>query len=490
MTATSPQFRFWVDMALECVRRDHTQKISSGDQRGPVLSARALGLALGALHDMAAAGPGGTPILPVNPAPPPGPGPVAPAAACHEVLVRRFPKQRGLLDSAWRDWVEYQKLTGIGPAEAAGRAHGVAVEALCANDPNWALPNQYTPSGLPYTHQLPDHEPNQGFLGGLWGQANHLVVPVVPGFPPPAGRTSATNVTPSNPHYLADFAAVKAKGHSDRAYGGPNGRELEEELIGIYWGYDGAGELGTPPRLYLQVVLAILDNVEAKSAGALGASEELRLVAGVAVAMADAGISAWHYKYSAQHMMWRPVVGVRKAPAGGGATPDPAWLPLGRPDTNGSGVVTTPNFPAYPSGHATFGAAAFQLTRLFLVQKGLARFGPKGVDNIGFDFVSDEFNGRNTDPRTDAPRHHVTRGYESLWDAIVDNSISRVFLGVHWYFDGITMKDGAGSKFGVPQNPTELGQMGGVWLGAKIANALAVQKLGVLPATVNASKMA
>ncbi|WP_430418971.1 vanadium-dependent haloperoxidase [Phenylobacterium sp.] len=478
MTATSPQFRYWVDMALECVRRDHTQKISAGDQRGPVLSARALGLALGALHDMAAAGPGGTPILPVAPAPPPGPAVVAAAAACHEVLVRRYPKQRGLLDSAWRDWVEYQKLTGIGPAETAGRAHGVAVDVFGANDPNWALPDQYKPTDAPYTHQLPDHEQGQGFAGGIWGKANPLVVPVVPGFPqPPRGDA----------HYDADLTLVKAKGHWNRAYGGPNGRDLNEELIGIYWGYDGPAALGTPPRLYLQVVLEALDNLEARSNGALGASEELRLVAGVAVAMADAGISAWHYKYNPAHLMWRPVVGIRKA---GGAAADPAWLPLGRPDTNGTGQYLTPNFPAYPSGHATFGAAAFQVTRLFLAEKKLANFDAQGVDDIAFDFVSDEFDGRNTDPRTNVPRVHVTRGYDSLWRAIVDNSISRVFLGVHWQFDGITTKDGAGSKFGVPATPADTGQMGGVWLGAKIANALAVQKLGVTPPTVTASRLA
>ena len=43
MTAASPQLRFWVEMALECVRRDHTSTISVGDQRGPFLTARALG---------------------------------------------------------------------------------------------------------------------------------------------------------------------------------------------------------------------------------------------------------------------------------------------------------------------------------------------------------------------------------------------------------------------------------------------------------------
>ncbi len=43
--------RFWIDTSLECARRDHTPQHSRGDQRGPFLTARALGMALGALHD-------------------------------------------------------------------------------------------------------------------------------------------------------------------------------------------------------------------------------------------------------------------------------------------------------------------------------------------------------------------------------------------------------------------------------------------------------
>jgi vanadium chloroperoxidase len=40
------------------------------------------------------------------------------------------------------------------------------------------------------------------------------------------------------------------------------------------------------------------------------------------------------------------------------------WLPLGSQVTNtiSQGLRSfTPNFPAYPSGHATFGSAAFQV---------------------------------------------------------------------------------------------------------------------------------
>jgi vanadium chloroperoxidase len=485
MTATSPQFRFWIDMAMECVRRDHTPTLSMGDQKGPFLSARALGLALGALNDAATVPPGKA-LLGL-------PGPalagqdlvLAAAAACHEVLKLRYPKQARYLDPAWTTWLALNNKTAGSPAELSGRAYGASVHALGGADANWALSDQYVQTGADYTHQRPAHEPMQHFSGGKWGGATPLRVGIIPGFSPPPGRVNANTVHPS-PHFKDDFAVVKAKGAHD-AGPAPNGRTPEEELIGTFWGYDGPPELGTPPRLYLQVVLEILDNLEARAPGKIGPSEELLLVAASAVAMADAGINAWHYKYAPTHMMWRPVVGIQKAPGNNGA-PDPSWLPLGRPDTNGSGVSLTPDFPAYPSGHATFGAAAFELVRLFLVEKGAAAFNAQGVDNIAFDFVSDEFDGRNKDPQTGNPRAIITRGHASLWQAIVENAISRAYLGVHWFFDGLTKK-GAGGKasFGIPDNPTELADIGGVWLGIQIAHELA-PAIGVSPATIAASK--
>ncbi|MGY3428338.1 hypothetical protein ACVWZW_008842 [Bradyrhizobium sp. F1.13.4] len=235
-------------------------------------------------------------------------------------------------------------------------------------------------------------------------------------------------------------------------------------------------------------MLTALDAIEARTPGKLNLADELTIVGGAAIAMADAGIDAWHYKYADTHMMWRPAVGIQKAVAGNGKA-IPGWLPLGRPDTNGSGIGLTPDFPAYPSGHATFGAAAFQLLRLFLVEKGVTSFNQHGVDKFAFDFVSDEYNGRNIDPRTMLPRDHLTLSHDSLWRAITDNSVSRVYLGVHWQFDGITKRNPANTadEFGIP-TPVHLGHTGGVWLGAQIANQIA-PRLGISQATIAASKI-
>ena len=88
------------------------------------------------------------------------------------------------------------------------------------------------------------------------------------------------------------------------------------------------------------------------------------------------------------------------------------------------------------------------------------------------------------------PREYLTLSLNSLWQAITDNSISRVYLGVHWQFDGITRRNAAGTddEFGVPASPRALGRTGGVWLGAQIANQVAA-RLGIPAATIAASGM-
>lgn len=491
MTAGTPKLRFWIDMALECVRRDHTVTLTPGDQKGPFLTARALGMALAALNDANAHASGRSTLLnlPATPGLVGADSDVAGAAACAQVLRLRYPNQANLLEPAWLHWLEYFGLGASGSAaEMAGRAFGTAVHKLGIDDVANAAADRYTPTGEPYTHTAPPIQPTQGYAGAEWGNSTPLLATRITNFPSPPGRVSESVVNPTQ-HYANDFAKVAIKGDINRPVGQPGIRTLPEEVIGIAWGYDGPPELGTPPRLYLQVVLTVLDAIEARMSGQLTSADELAIIAAVGIAMADAGIDAWFYKYAPTHMMWRPAVGIRNAEAGNGVA-DPNWLPLGRPDTNGSQTGLTPDFPAYPSGHATFGAAAFQLLRLFLTEKGVATFDAQGVDDVSFDFVSDEFNGRNKDPRTLQPRDHITLGYDSLWQAIIDNSVSRVYLGVHWQFDGVTTRNSSDTddEFGVPSSPSVLGKIGGVWLGSQIANQIAL-KLGVTQATIDAARI-
>ena len=254
-------------------------------------------------------------------------------------------------------------------------------------------------------------------LGARWGQVRPFVLERPDQFrvPPPPAMTSAA--------YAAAYDEV-------RAYGGdgvttPTIRTGEETETGIYWAYDGLPSLCAPPRLYNQVAVTI---ATARGTGALGL---LRLLALVNVAMSDEGIAGWDSKYF--YDVWRPVTGIREADPGTGPTRggdgnaatrgDATFMPLGAPSSNLSGPNFTPPFPAYPSGHAGFGGALFQVLRRFY-----------GRDDIAFTFVSDEFNGHPVDNQGQV-RPLQPRSFRSLSQAEEENGQSRIYLGIHWAFD-------------------------------------------------------
>ena len=137
--------------------------------------------------------------------------------------------------------------------------------------------------------------------------------------------------------------------------------------------------------------------------------------------MADAGIAIWESKY--HYVFWRPVTGIRESDGNPRTAPDPTYSPLGAPASNLAGPNFTPPFPAYPSGHAGFGGALFQILRDFY-----------GTDRIPFTFVSDELNGETLDNEGNA-RPLVPRSFSSLSEAEEENGQSRIYLGIHWMFD-------------------------------------------------------
>ena len=473
---------YWNDVALEANRVSHTN--NKKEQTGPTLSSRALGIVHLAMYD-ALAGVTNTPAtlplyLPLaSIAPLPAAGSsldAAVAAAAHATLSKLYPSQKAFFDQ------RHQAAGIVGTPLAIGRGHQFGLRVATAlladrkDDPG-AGDDGYAASMQRGGHRPDPDNPDQGYHGPFYGVAKLFAANNRFSLGPPPGLTSQP--------YLRALREVRRKGIAPQLMGTlPNnvvGRSVDEGLIGIYWGYDGARRLGTPPRLYNQIVRRVADN---KGNTVV---DNARLFAFVNAAMADAGILSWADKY--KYDLWRPVVGIREhdasmGPASGSGNNisndcDPGWLPLGAPSTNGLDPADescapaypghhtrralaknfTPPFPAYPSGHATFGAAAFHITRLFY---GIPA-GNRAADQLfkNLSFVSEEFDGANRDNLgTVRPRHE--RSFPGgLWQMIEENGRSRVYLGVHWVFDAFATK---------PNGSMDLAQnVGGVRLGLDIA---------------------
>ncbi|MFZ1458112.1 MAG: vanadium-dependent haloperoxidase, partial [Saprospiraceae bacterium] len=135
-------------------------------------------------------------------------------------------------------------------------------------------------------------------------------------------------------------------------------------------------------------------------------SLEEAIVANAKVGMAlhDAAIGCWNSKYV--YNIERPESYIKRLI-------DPTWEPnLENPLTGDKGI--SPSFPAYPSGHATFGAAASEaLASVFGYSYGM-------TDNCHRN--RSEFSGY---PRT----------FSSFFEMSMENAWSRVPLGVHYRMD-------------------------------------------------------
>jgi len=252
-------------------------------------------------------------------------------------------------------------------------------------------------------------------LGGRWSEVAPFAIPSAHSFRPPPPPSLGDEV------YARDFKEVRRLGGDGSRT--PTERTEDQTRAGLYWAYDGTAYLCAPPRLYNQIVRKIVfTNVLAGRAPKV--VDYARLLALVNIAMGDAAISAWEAKYHYQY--WRPVTGIRSGALDNrpDTEPDLTWAPLGAPATNGRGPNFTPPFPAYPSGHAVFGGAIFEVLRHFY------------RENTAFSFTSDEFNGMNSPAGEGMPaRTVVTRNFSTFKDAERENADSRIYLGVHWRVD-------------------------------------------------------
>lgn len=160
------------------------------------------------------------------------------------------------------------------------------------------------------------------------------------------------------------------------------------------------------------------------------------------VAMADASITAWDAKF--YYDFWRPVTAIHRGAEDGNdfTVADPDWRPLGAP---GNPATTdsdfTPPFPAWPSGHATMGAAMFRTVENFYGTNSFAAI----TGSATYSLTSDEllpgiWDASGTTP-ADIVREFSTftthiDGTAPVWTSPEwENAVSRIYLGIHWRFD-------------------------------------------------------
>lgn len=344
------------------------------------------------------------------------------AQAGHDTLRALFPAQAAIFAARLAEDLDRMP-NGSAKDEglALGRETAAATLAHTANDGSRhaepLIGSGFTPSVAAGMWRADPVSQSQVAMGAHWGEVTPLVLRSPSQFrvaPPPAMDSNA---------YAIAFNEVKALGGD--AITTPTVRTEDQTRAGIYWAYDGTPSLCAPPRLYNQIAVLIASEM------GTNVVELARLLALINIAMSDAGVAIWESKYFYQ--VWRPVTGIREAnpgtgPAGAGdgnpdTNGDPTFMPLGAPASNLTGPNFTPPFPAYPSGHAGFGGALFQMLRRFY-----------GTDDIPFTFVSDEYNGVTRD-RTGSVRPLLPRTFRSLSDAEEENGQSRIYLGIHWAFD-------------------------------------------------------
>ena len=420
--------RHWNKIAVDASGLDHTPLDSEetrvfGEQFGPLRSSRAMAIVHIAVFDAVNAIAGGyrgytglhhvSEVTSLD---------AAIGLAAHDTLVALFPSQAASFDELLAEDLDrihegHAKANGIvlgrhaAAAILARRAHDgsefpeprVGIEFITSDDPGkW---RQDPISQLPLA------------LGAYWNRVRPFVLTSAARFrvPPPPALVS--------PEYTAAFDEVQRLGGDGIVT--PTERTDDQTLAAIYWAYDGTPTLCAPPRLYNQIAVTIADQMHSNVV------ELTRLLALVNVAMADAGIAVWESKY--HYQFWRPVTGIRESDEGTGPTGlgdgnpdtvgDPDYMPLGAPASNLAGPNFTPPFPAYPSGHAGFGGALFEILRSFY-----------GTDDVDFTFVSDEFNGVTKDNHGNV-RPLIPRRFSSLSQAEEENGQSRIYLGIHWSFD-------------------------------------------------------
>jgi len=426
LTVDAGAFVYWSNLSLSATAWDHAAP--SPRHGGPLKAARASALVHVAMADAVARATGEFEPY-VTSVPPPHTRASVQCAiieAAHRTLVSVYPAYAAFFDA------EHAAALGHSSEPAHVKTAGIALGRACADA---VLARRATdgyvvgasePPAAPYESGTPGHwrrDPVAGHtvaLGATW--ASSVALWVLPNAslyraPPPPALSSTT--------YALEYAEALSLGGDGVT--SPTIRDPWRTIVGRFWAYDGTANICAPARLYYRLAHTVALREQ------YSCVEYARLFGKLALALADAGAAAWDSKY--HHRRERPVTAIRtSAVADGNAATVavPGWKPLGAPATNAvGGVDFTPPFPAYPSGHAVFGAALAEVLRLVTGARA----------EYVFEFVSDEYDGTARDS-AGVVRPRLVRSFSSFDEIEEENGQSRMYLGIHWASDktsGITM---------------------------------------------------
>jgi hypothetical protein len=351
----------------------------------------------------------------------------AASQAAYRVLSDMYPEVQPMLDSTLAT-----RLAAVpnGAAKTAGINLGntIAQQYIDSHqNDGWTLPDQYTPTVGP-GHWDTDPMVGPAWIQKGWGSDWGSVHPWAMPDPEHFDAVAPFKISDMNTQRYTDaFNEVKAYGSRNSAV-----RTADQTEIGLFWAYDRPGT-GAPPVLFIE------NMVDIGNAVGNTPQDNARMFAMASVAQADAIITTWDIKYDVD--LWRPIMGIRHADTDGNpnTTADPNWAYLGAPgnDPNSATDDFTPPFPAYTSGHATMGGAIFKSLEHFYGTNDFAA----ADASIGTDPVTGQYTLHSTEPGGGGSRDYVRftqvgpmgPGLENSPEG--ENSMSRVYLGVHWRMD-------------------------------------------------------
>src|SRR5438874_8825221 len=301
----------WNVIAINASGLDHTPVAPGenrvfGEQLGPGRASRAMAIVHIAMFDALEAVVGGyTSYTGTHAVPGPMSVDAAISQAARDTLAALFPSQTATFDAYLAQDLAavrnaQQKANGID----LGHRTATAILAMRVNDgsqvPDPTIGVDYFPSNQPGHWRQDPISLIPLAIGAHWGECIPFVISSPTQFraPPPPDMTSSA--------YTAAYNEVKNLGGDGVVT--PTQRTEEQTFIGTFWAYDATPSLCAPPRLYNQLADQIADQ------RSFTAIQFARLLALVNVALGDAAMTIWEYKY--HYDFWREIDDFRDSARG------------------------------------------------------------------------------------------------------------------------------------------------------------------------------